>query len=121
MSATQKDAKRQMERISAGLSPGEIERRLAPKFEPAPPRVPGATRTDPEVIEKRWAILPHTVSSRSELAAPHSVSSNSICQKNVENFIGTVKMPVGPVGPICPRISRFRWRPGGYGQIWSQP
>jgi hydroxymethylglutaryl-CoA reductase (NADPH) len=40
------------------------------------------------------------VSSRSELADPHSVSSNSIYQKNVENFIGTVKVPVGLVGPL---------------------
>jgi ABC-type lipoprotein release transport system permease subunit len=36
----------------------EVVRRLAPKHHAAPPRVPGATQIGPEIVEKRWALLP---------------------------------------------------------------
>jgi hydroxymethylglutaryl-CoA reductase (NADPH) len=100
MAATHKDAKRQIERITAGLSPEEIERRLAPKFHPARPRVPGATRTDPEVVAKRWSTLPHAVPGRGEVADPQALAAHEGFARNIENYIGTVKVPVGLVGPL---------------------
>jgi hydroxymethylglutaryl-CoA reductase (NADPH) len=100
MSVTQKDAQKQILRITKGLSPAEIDRRLAPKFDPAPPRVPGATKTEPEVVDKRWTVLPHTVSGRAEVADPGTLAANASYARNIENFIGTVKVPVGLVGPL---------------------
>jgi hydroxymethylglutaryl-CoA reductase (NADPH) len=100
MSATQKDARRQIDRITAGLSAEEIERRLEPKFGPAPPRVPGATQAGAEVVEKRWAVLPRSVAGRAEVADPHSLGAHAGFARNIENFIGTVKVPVGLVGPL---------------------
>src|SRR5580692_8843306 len=100
MSVTQKDAQKQIERITKGLSPAEIERRLAPKFDPGPPRVPGATKTEPEVVNKRWSTLPRIVSGRDEVADPRTLAANASYARNIENFIGTVKVPVGLVGPL---------------------
>jgi hydroxymethylglutaryl-CoA reductase (NADPH) len=100
MSATHKDAKRQIERITAGLSAEEVERRLAPKFHPAQPRVPGATRTDPEVVARRWSTLPHVVSGQAEVADRQALAAHEGFARNIENFIGTVKVPVGLVGPL---------------------
>jgi hydroxymethylglutaryl-CoA reductase (NADPH) len=100
MSVTQKDAQKQIERIAKGLSSAEIERRLAPKFDPVPLRVPGATKTEPEVVDKRWNTVPHAVSGRAEVADPRTLAANASYARNIENFIGTVKVPVGLVGPL---------------------
>jgi hydroxymethylglutaryl-CoA reductase (NADPH) len=100
MSANQKDARRQVERITADLSAAEIERRLAPKFHPAPPRIPGSARSEPAAVERRWAALPRAIPGREDVADPQSIAANPEYSHNIENFIGTVKVPVGLVGPL---------------------
>ncbi|MEI6862489.1 MAG: 3-hydroxy-3-methylglutaryl-CoA reductase, partial [Verrucomicrobiota bacterium] len=100
MAASQKDARKQIERITTELSPTEIERRLLPKFDPAPPQVPGATKTTPETVEKRCALLPHDAAGRGAVADSHTLATHADFARNIENFIGTVKVPVGLVGPL---------------------
>ena len=100
MSAPQKDARNHIERLTVGMPPEEIERRLAPKFNPAPPRVPGATRTGREVVAKRWALLPHAEERRAIVADPAALAEHAAYERNIENFIGTVKVPVGLAGPL---------------------
>lgn len=100
MSATQHDTREHLERVISGLSPDEIARRLAPKHHDAPPRVPGATHTEPAVIEKRWALLPHATAARAAVADPISLDQAERFASNIENFIGTVKLPVGLAGPL---------------------
>jgi hydroxymethylglutaryl-CoA reductase (NADPH) len=100
MSAPQKDAREHIERMVLGLSPAEIERRLAPKFEPAPPRVPGATKSAPEVVDKRWALLPHAAGGRRSVADPATLAAHLLYERNIENFIGTAKIPIGLAGPL---------------------
>lgn len=98
MSATQKNAREHLERVAGGLSPEEIARRLAPKHHEAPPRVPGATHTEPEVIARRWAGLP--AAAREAVADPDTLARHAEFARNIENFIGTVKLPVGLAGPL---------------------
>jgi hydroxymethylglutaryl-CoA reductase (NADPH) len=100
MSATQQAAQKHVHDIAQGLSPEEIARRLAPKDHDAPPRVPGATQTEPEVVEKRWAIVPHTPEGRESVADPATIAQHAAFARNIENFIGTVKLPVGVAGPL---------------------
>ena len=100
MSAPQKDALAHIARIAGDLTPEEIERRLAPKFHPAPPAVPGATKSDPEVVEKRWALLSEGTSGRNQLADLAALDGHAAYTRNIENYIGTVKLPVGLVGPL---------------------
>jgi hydroxymethylglutaryl-CoA reductase (NADPH) len=100
MSAPQKDVRNQIERISAGLPPEEIDRRLAPKFHAAPTRVPGATRTEPEVVGRRWALLPHAVKGQELVADPAALRGHAAYARNIENFIGTAKIPIGLAGPL---------------------
>jgi hydroxymethylglutaryl-CoA reductase (NADPH) len=81
--------------------PEELARRLAPKSHPAPPRVPGATQTDPEVVARRWALLGADAQARrEEVADPTSLERHALFARNIENFIGTVKVPVGLAGPL---------------------
>lgn len=100
MSAPQDAARAHLQRLSGTLSADEIGRRLAPKTHAAPPKVPGATQTTPEVVEKRWALLPHAAAAREVLADPATMAQHAAFARNIENFIGTVKLPVGLAGPL---------------------
>ncbi|MET0262479.1 MAG: 3-hydroxy-3-methylglutaryl-CoA reductase, partial [Rariglobus sp.] len=101
MSATHDGARKHLETFTGKLSPAEIVERLSPKEHPASPRVPGASLTDPAVIDKRWALLSEkAVAQKSELADATTVERHALFARNIENFIGTVKIPVGLAGPL---------------------
>ena len=100
MSATHDRAQKHLLAIADGLSPDEIARRLAPKHHGAPLRVPGATQTEPAVVEKRWALLGHAPNARPEIDDPVSSAQHAAFSRNIENFIGTVKLPIGLAGPL---------------------
>lgn len=89
-----------MSDVAAGLSPEEITRRLAPKHHDGPPRVPGATRSEPAVVDQRWALLPHAAAAKAVIAAPEALARHETFARNIENFIGTVQVPVGLAGPL---------------------
>jgi hydroxymethylglutaryl-CoA reductase (NADPH) len=74
--------------------------RLRPHFEPAPPAVPGGSGVELEVIDERWSLLPSPPESRARVADPASLDERESYCRNIENFIGTVKLPVGVIGPI---------------------
>jgi hydroxymethylglutaryl-CoA reductase (NADPH) len=100
MAATKEHVLRHLTSIAGSLAPEEIARRLAPKDHPAAPRVPGATQTEPKVVGKRWALLPHAAAARPEIADDTSLARHELFARNIENFIGTVKLPVGLAGPL---------------------
>ena len=100
MPASHDRARNHLQRLSAGLSPEELARRLAPKLHPSPPRVPLATHTAAAVVDKRWALIPHAAGVRAEIADDSSLSRHELYSHNIENFIGTIKMPVGLAGPL---------------------
>lgn len=100
MSAPHEAARAHLKRVAGNLAPEEIARRLAPKHHAAPPRVPGATQTGIDVVDKRWSLLSHAASVRPELTGPGELEKNATFARNIENFIGTVKLPVGLAGPL---------------------
>jgi hydroxymethylglutaryl-CoA reductase (NADPH) len=100
MPASHDRARNHLERLSTGLSPEELARRLAPKLHASPPRVPLATQSTPDVVDKRWALIPHAAGARAEIADAASLSRHELYARNIENFIGTVNLPVGLAGPL---------------------
>jgi hydroxymethylglutaryl-CoA reductase (NADPH) len=100
MSAPHDAVRAHLQRIIGDLPSDELVRRLAPKFHPASPRVPGATQTEPDVVAKRWALLPHAPAAQPELADAATMAQHGAFTRNIENFIGTVKLPVGLAGPL---------------------
>ncbi len=100
MSATHDSARKHLEAMAGDLSAEEAVRRLAAKPHAAPPRVPGATLTEPSVVDKRWALLPHAAAAKPVIADTASLAQHAAFARNIENFIGTVKLPVGLVGPL---------------------
>ncbi len=76
----------------------ELAARLQPDHGPPAPHVPGASIISEEVLNQRWAIL--TPAARAELLDAHTQQQMAVYGHNIENFIGTVKMPIGIAGPL---------------------
>lgn len=49
---------------------------------------------------RRWRTLPHSSASAMTLADPLTLEQAACYQGHIENFIGTVKVPVGVAGPL---------------------
>ncbi|MBV9658238.1 MAG: 3-hydroxy-3-methylglutaryl-CoA reductase [Verrucomicrobia bacterium] len=103
MSISHRDANALLRRILENHTADEIERRLRPKPEkPLPPRVPGASLTSPEAVARRWRLVEAHVSAagRAALHDEAAAREHTTFAHNVENFLGTVKVPVGLAGPL---------------------
>ena len=100
MSAPHEASRAHLQRVAGNLAPEEVTRRLSPKHHAAPPRVPGATQTTPEIVAKRWALLPHAAAMQPELADDATLAQHAVFARHIENFIGTIKLPIGLAGPL---------------------
>src|SRR5439155_7237956 len=54
----------------------------------------------PEAIERRWQLLSASRESHDQLLDPQTAAQMQRYQHNIENFLGTVKVPVGLAGPL---------------------
>lgn len=62
--------------------------------------VPGSARISLEDAEARWQRLTHYAQNKEILMDRQTVESICSFRGNIENFIGTVKIPVGLAGPL---------------------
>ena len=88
-----------LERLLATHTAQELLDKLTPKDRETGPRVPSGGVT-PERIAERWAALPRRDGVQSELFDEASARSAPTYARNIENFIGTLKVPVGVAGPL---------------------
>ncbi|KGJ99019.1 hydroxymethylglutaryl-CoA reductase [Thalassotalea sp. ND16A] len=72
---------------------------LKPSFSPVAKPQPKNMFISPKAIEKRWQAI-NCPAAREHLLDQNTFASMSQYQKNIENFIGTVKVPVGIAGPL---------------------
>jgi hydroxymethylglutaryl-CoA reductase (NADPH) len=100
MSADRRRTDEFLQRLLAAQSPEDLARKLAPRHDPSPPRVPGGSTISDEALARRWALLPHAAAAREQLLDPATDSHKDAYRRNVENFVGTVKVPVGLAGPL---------------------
>lgn len=87
-------------RIQGDFSIDELRQRLQPRHEDPPPRMPRARALSAEGVDRRWELLTDDAGCREQLADPQSVAQMQSYARNVENWIGTVKVPVGIAGPL---------------------
>jgi hydroxymethylglutaryl-CoA reductase (NADPH) len=87
-----------LHRLLSRRSALEIAQTLAAGENVIPARIPGGSSASPASVEKRWELLNVAEESRRALYDP---SANlEIYERNIENCIGTVQIPVGLAGPL---------------------
>ena len=72
--------------------------RLRPKDGALPPTLPRGHEI--ETVSARWDVLPVGDDAKAHVADPESLAANELVRRNIENYIGTVKVPVGVAGPL---------------------
>jgi hydroxymethylglutaryl-CoA reductase (NADPH) len=66
---------------------------------------------DPAGVRARWRRAGAPESARAEIADPRSVEREAVYRRNIENYIGTLTVPVGLVGPL---VVHGRFADGDY-------
>jgi hydroxymethylglutaryl-CoA reductase (NADPH) len=74
--------------------------RLAPRFTEVPPKVPGGATLNDEAIEQRWALPGMPGAARAVLASEAALGDADRYARNIENFIGVARVPIGLAGPL---------------------
>lgn len=77
-----------------------LAERLAPKAGEISKGVERGAAVDADALERRWAPLDASLSARAALLDPWTLERADAYRHNVENLIGTVKVPVGLAGPV---------------------
>ena len=91
------------ERLLSEHSIEEIEEALTPSVEDLPPRIPRgdpAAKISPPEVDQRWQLLNVEAQAKDQLLDAMTHEQMSLYSKNIENFIGTVKIPIGLAGPL---------------------
>jgi len=97
MATDSQNAASHLHRITANLPPEDVLKQLRPDTSPLPPRVPGASLTSAEAIQRRWALLHGSEPAREMLWNGQDLTAYS---GNIENVLGEVRVPVAIAGPL---------------------
>lgn len=89
-----------LSRLLENQSQDDMVQQLEPHHEPPATKVASGSHITPEVVERRWQHLPAAPGEREALLDPQTCHGMDSYQHNIENFIGTVKVPVGVAGPL---------------------
>ncbi|MXX36209.1 MAG: hydroxymethylglutaryl-CoA reductase [Gemmatimonadetes bacterium] len=90
-------------RLLADRTEEEIEQALTPSRDDISPHVPrgdAMSQISPEAVDQRWELLDVEARSRESLLDAMTREQMGVYSKNIENFIGTVKLPIGLAGPL---------------------
>jgi hydroxymethylglutaryl-CoA reductase (NADPH) len=94
-------ASKYLEQLLKERNQEQLSEALRPKPEADPaPRIPRDHRISEKIVEKRWALFAEVPDAREQLLDPASAEVMEVYQRNIENFLGTVKVPVGIAGPL---------------------
>ncbi len=100
MSVDHRNAQSYLTSLLSARSQEELMRQLAPKCDNPAPRVSGGVRLTQNVIDARWKLCGVSEAERDSLLDARTFDERQVYQHHIENFIGTVKVPVGLAGPI---------------------
>jgi hydroxymethylglutaryl-CoA reductase (NADPH) len=93
-------SKKYIYNLFKNASEQELLLRLAKKEEKLPPKVPGGAALSEHAISRRFALTPLSTEEQELLVDPQTTLLKEAYGKNIEQFIGTVKVPIGLIGPL---------------------
>src|SRR4051812_18272332 len=99
VSVDRRQASNHFERLLKIGNRDELLARLAPHFGDVPPKVPGGSHVSDEALERRWELFPGS-EGKAELLDGDTLARKESYRRNIEHFVGTVKVPVGLAGPL---------------------
>ncbi|GAB4154623.1 MAG: hydroxymethylglutaryl-CoA reductase [Cyanobacteria bacterium J069] len=100
MSTHAHHASQHLEQLLKSRTVAQLEQDLQPKPDAPPPQFPGGSRITPAAVDRRWEALGATDNLRAALLDPQTADQMASYRHNIENFIGTVKVPIGIAGPL---------------------
>jgi hydroxymethylglutaryl-CoA reductase (NADPH) len=90
-------AQQYLNRLFEGQTREELREKLSPKTGGVVPKLPPSTDSAPDSLDRRWEVVGGV---REAVLDPLTRENAEAYQRNIENFIGTVKVPVGVIGPL---------------------
>lgn len=100
MSANQDRASQFLQQLLAKFDTQELTRRLSAKPDQPYKRLPRDHKLSEEAVQARWDYLNVSAEAQNHILDPQTRAHMARYAKNIENFIGTVKLPVGLAGPL---------------------
>ena len=89
-----------LQSLLRGRSLSELREQVEPKHHELAAKIPSGSEISVERVTARWNVLSAAAASRAELLDERTERQAPLYARNVENFIGTVKVPVGVIGPV---------------------
>jgi hydroxymethylglutaryl-CoA reductase (NADPH) len=90
-----------LHRLLKERSQDELIESLRPKPEvETVPKIPRDHRISSNLVERRWGLFPDKTSAKAQLLDSVTAEGMDTYERNIENFIGTVRIPVGIAGPL---------------------
>ncbi|NJR64453.1 MAG: hydroxymethylglutaryl-CoA reductase [Leptolyngbyaceae cyanobacterium CRU_2_3] len=78
----------------------QLTQQLEAKYGDNAPKLPRGSRLTADSVNRRWQVLNATEEVQSVLADRQTLEQMDCYRHNIENFIGTVKLPVGVAGAL---------------------
>ncbi len=100
MTVSLKTAARALSALLSQGRPDELAERLSPADAPPPPRVRHHPELSEERVAARWARLDAPEGVEPALKTAATQADMAAYARNIENFIGEARLPIGLAGPL---------------------
>ncbi|HEV8293079.1 MAG TPA: hydroxymethylglutaryl-CoA reductase [Tepidisphaeraceae bacterium] len=100
MSTHHRQANEFVQRMLRSRSIEQAKRDLSPKPCDGRQKIPGGSLLTDDAIRKRYEVIANADQIRADLLEDWTNERKNVYEHNIENFIGTVKVPVGLAGPL---------------------
>jgi hydroxymethylglutaryl-CoA reductase (NADPH) len=91
---------RRSRRLQGGEALASLAERLTPRLGNLPPSVRDSTRSGIADIDERWKLVDAGPEDRADVCPPSSANLGVRYGRNIENYIGEARIPIGLAGPL---------------------
>lgn len=89
-----------LDRLLLGKNSKQLLQRLEPNTANPVQHVPGGAHITPEIVERRWRRIAVPPDVRESLLSSIDIEQMACYSRNIENFIGVTRLPLGLAGPL---------------------